>query len=40
MKDVILIKKCQKGDMEAYGELVKKYMKRAYNTACVHLRHY
>ncbi len=33
MEDAILIKKCKKGDMEAYEELVKKYMKKAYNVA-------
>ncbi|MCK4420710.1 sigma-70 family RNA polymerase sigma factor [candidate division WOR-3 bacterium] len=33
MEDAILIKKCQRGDIEAYGELVEKYMKRAYNSA-------
>ncbi len=33
MDDDILIEKCKKGNMEAYGELVKRYMKKAYNVA-------
>jgi RNA polymerase sigma-70 factor (ECF subfamily) len=33
MEDAILIEKVKKGDMEAYEELVKKYMKKAYNVA-------
>lgn len=33
MNDEILIKKCKNGDMEAYGMLVERYMKKAYSTA-------
>ena len=33
MDDANLIERCKKGDMEAYGILVKKYMKKAYNSA-------
>jgi len=33
MDDAVLIEKIKKGDMEAYEELVKKYMKKAYNVA-------
>ncbi len=33
MEDAILIKECKKGNINAYGKLVNKYMKRAYNVA-------
>lgn len=33
MKDTILVERTKKGNMEAYGKLVEKYMKKAYNVA-------
>lgn len=33
MDEAILIEECKKGNMDAYGQLVTKYMKKAYNVA-------
>jgi len=33
MDDAILIEECKKGNMDAYGQFVTKYMKKAYNVA-------